>query len=304
MEHLIMPKRISEIIGNGELKQNYLFTGGAGLGKTSAARVLASKYPTMEINCSLETGIDTVRERIVQWCSSISVMDGAESIKVVILDEIDGVSDAFFKAMRGTIENYSETARFIATCNYANKIPEPIQSRFAVIDFDFQDSSEEQEVFEMQVSRAEGVMKKLGIGITHEIAKEMVKRSFPDMRKLLNRIETLKVSQCKEVTMEDIVKGQWSFVEIFELCSQKKDPYDNYVLLASQYANRVDDVLASLGNEFPAWLKENYPGKTQALPQIIYEVAYHQAQRIQVIDPVISMLSCIFRIQTIINGSK
>jgi replication factor C small subunit len=302
MEHLILPKRIHEIIGDGIIKQNYLFSGPAGLGKTSAARILASRNPCIEINCSLENGIDTVREQIVNWCSTASILDGAEAIKVVILDEIDGVSDAFFKAMRGTIEKYEHTTRFIATCNYLNKIPEPMQSRFTVINFDFADSEEEKEVMELQVKRAAFVLNKLGIISSENVTRELVKRSFPDMRRLLNRIETLQVSKVKELTLESILKTQWIFTDIFELCVKKKDPYDNYVFLASQYANKVDDVLASLGNEFPLWLKENFPDKVGALPQIIYEIAYHQAQRIQVIDPVISMLSCIFRIQTLLNG--
>ena len=74
--------------------------------------------------------------------------------------------------------------------------------------------------------------------------------------------------------------------------------------MVGQYSSRVDDVLAALGDEFPDWLNENMPTKISALPQIIYEIALYQAQRIQVIDPVISMLACTFRIQSIISQSK
>ena len=163
IEQLILPPRIRAILGDGKLKQNYLFYGGPGLGKTSAAKVLAAGYPYIYINCSDETGVDTVREKISKWCSTISVLDGNESIKVVILDELDGVSDQFFKALRGTIEKFAEQARFIGTCNYFNKIPDAMHSRFTLVNFDFLDKEEEGLVFDEQVKRASSVLSKLNI---------------------------------------------------------------------------------------------------------------------------------------------
>lgn len=87
VKQLILPPRIEKIIGDGDIKMNMLFYGTAGLGKTSAAKVIASKYPHIYINCSDENGVDTVREKIKTFCSTISVLDGEESIKVVVLDE-------------------------------------------------------------------------------------------------------------------------------------------------------------------------------------------------------------------------
>jgi DNA polymerase III delta prime subunit len=304
IEQLILPPRIKSIIGDGSLKQNFLFYGGAGLGKTSAAKVLASKYPYIYINCSDETGVDTVREKINKWCSTISVLDGAESIKVVILDEIDGVSEQFFKALRGTIEKFAEQARFIGTCNYFNKIPDTMHSRFTLINFDFLDKEEEQYVYNEQVNRAKIVLTKLNISHTSEAVEELVKRSLPDMRKLFNKIQTLQISGVKELTKAAILKTEWSFEDIFIMCTSTPDPYKNYIFMINQYGSRVEDVLSALGNEFPKWLEENHPSKINSLPAIIVEIASHQAQRVHVIDPAVSMLSCIFKIQMILNSSK
>jgi DNA polymerase III delta prime subunit len=300
IEQLILPKRIREVIGDGELKQNYLFYGGPGQGKTSAAKVLASKHPYKYINCSDETSVEVVRETINKFCSTISVMDGEESFKVIILDEVEGVSEQFFKALRGTIEKFAEQARFIATTNYVNKIPEAILSRFSVINFDFVDSEEESEIFNSIKERASIVLTKLGIEAEEKALNELVKRSFPDMRKLFNKIQTIQISGTKKLTQEDILKTEWSFEDVFKLCVSAPDPYNNYIFLVGQYSSRVDDVLASLGEEFPRWLNEKYPTKTSLLPQIIYEVALHQAQRIQVIDSTISMLSCVFKLQALL----
>jgi DNA polymerase III delta prime subunit len=304
IEQLIFPKRISDLIGDGELKQNYLFYGGPGQGKTSAAKVLASKHPYKYINCSDETSVEVVRETINKFCSTISVMDGEEAFKVVILDEVEGVSEQFFKALRGTIEKFAEQARFIATTNYVNKIPEAILSRFTVVNFDYLDSEEEAEIYGKQKDRAKIVLQKLGIEYTEDAMEELVKRTFPDMRRLFNKIQSLQVSGVKKLDADSIKKTEWSFEDIFKLCAGDPNPYENYVFLVSQYSSRVDDVLASLGEEFPNWLNANYPQKNSTLPQIIYEVAVHQAQRIQVIDPTISMLACIFKIQTILSVKK
>lgn len=302
IDQLILPDRIRAILGDGTLKQNYLFYGGPGLGKTSAAKVLAANYPYIYINCSDETGVDTVREKINKWCSTISVMDGAEAIKVVILDELDGVSDQFFKALRGTIEKFADQARFIGTCNYFNKIPDAMHSRFTLVNFDFLDPEEEEIVYQEQVKRASTVLTKLNITHNTEAVEELVKRCLPDMRKLFNRIQTMQISGVKELTRDSIMKTEWSFEDIFKLCAGTPDPYNNYIFLINQYGSRVDDVLGALGDEFPKWLEEKYPSKINFLPGIIVEVAAHQAQRVHVIDPAISMISCIFKIQTILNS--
>jgi len=301
IEQLILPKRIRDIIGSGELKQNYLFHGGPGQGKTSTAKILASKHPHKYINCSDETSVDVVRETINKFCSTISVMDGEEAFKVIILDEIEGVSDQFFKALRGTIEKFAEQARFVATTNYINKIPEAILSRFTSVNFDYVDAEEEQEVFVQIKARATTVLTKLKIESEEGAVHELVKRSFPDMRKLFNKIQTIQISGVKKLTQEAILKTEWSFEDVFNLCASTPDPYNNYIFLIGQYSSRVEDVLGALGEELPKWIFEKYPHKTNTIPQIIYEIAAHQAQRIQVIDPTISMLSCIFKIQSILS---
>lgn len=299
IEQVILPKRIADTIGNGDIKENYLFYGSSGLGKTSLAYVMANKHPYKYINCSDETSVEVVRTTINNFCSTISVMDGSEAFKVIILDEVDGVSEQFFKALKGTIEKFAEQARFIATTNFVNKIPSAMLSRFTAINFDFVDAAEERELYEKQVERAGIILGKLGIEFDTTSVNELVKRCFPDMRKLFNKIQNMQVSGIKKLDADAIRKTEWSFEDIFELCVKSPDPYNNYVFLVGQYSSRVEDVLAALGSEFPSWLHEKHPNRTGALPQIIYEVAMHQAQRVQVIDPTISMLSCVFKIQSI-----
>jgi len=300
IDQLILPDRIRKIIGDGELKQNLLLYGSAGIGKTSAAKVLAHSHPYIYINCSDETSVDIIRDRINKFCSTLSVMDGEEAFKVVIMDELEGVSEQFFKALRGTIEKFAEHARFIATTNFINKIPDPVQSRFEPINFDFISNEEEEEVRTAQLARVRMVLTKMGISFTEDAIEELVKRTFPDMRKLFNRIQTLQHSKVKVLDKDAIMKTEWSYAEVFELCVSTPNPLANYKFLVGQYSSKVDDVLAALGDELPNWLEENHPEALKFLPQVIYEIALHQAQRVQVIDSTISMLSCIFKLQALI----
>ena len=90
LKDLIVPERIAKKLDKG-VYQNMLFYGGPGSGKTSSAKILATGHPHMYINCSSETGVDTVRTKISEFCSKLSLLDGERKLKVVILDEFDGV---------------------------------------------------------------------------------------------------------------------------------------------------------------------------------------------------------------------
>ena len=144
IRHMILPQRIRVIFEDKGLNQNVLLAGSPGCGKTTLAKILASGLPHMFINVSDESSVDTIRNKINDFCSNISVLDGKSSKKVVILDEFDGASDQFYKALRGTIEKFAGNTRFVATCNYINKVPDAIQSRFEVINFDPVNSEEEE----------------------------------------------------------------------------------------------------------------------------------------------------------------
>jgi replication-associated recombination protein RarA len=304
LEEIILPERIRKDIGNGELKQNYLFHGIQGTGKTSLAKILSKDYPTLYINVSESTGVDSIRTTITDWCSTISVLDGKSSVKVVILDEMDGASDQWYKALRGTIEKFTENglARFIGTCNFVNNIPDPVLDRFECISFNCASKTEEKEMLVKYIKRTMGMFKSLGITISQDAAVDFVKRNFPSMRKIVSKIQSFYDKGIKEISIEDIKTLNYSFNDIFKLIMTNTDPYENYILLMGQYVSKVDDVLASLGTELPDYIRENYNGKLNKLPMILIEVANYQSQRVHVVDPAISMLACVMKLQMIMNS--
>jgi replication factor C small subunit len=298
---LILPDRVMSKFKDG-LTQNMLFAGSPGTGKTSTAKAIVQQFdlPYLYINASTDTSVDVIRTRITDFCSTMSIMDDRSKFKVVILDEVDGVSDQFFKALRATMEQFASNSRFIATCNYINKLPDPILSRFEVINFDF-DKEEEAELTKKYIRRVYDICGKEEMTIEKPALVEFVRRNFPDLRSTLNKLQGYKSQGTTNITVNDVKKFNSVYKDIFELIFKETDPVKNYQYLVSEYSNRVDDVLQTLGEEFFDYIQSEQPNATKFIPQIAVTVAEHQAQRTLVIDQVITMLSCVYKLQEIVR---
>ena len=298
---MILPPRIRVLFEDKGLNQNVLLAGSPGCGKTTLAKILAKDLPHMFINVSDESSVDTIRNKINDFCSNISVLDGKSSKKVVILDEFDGASDQFYKALRGTIEKFAGNTRFVATCNYINKVPDAIQSRFEVINFD-PSTHEEEEILKTEwKSRVRLILGKLGITIDDDSLSAFEKSYFPDFRSALNRIQSWSIEGVTQLDLAKVKEANWSYEDLYKMLMTSKDPVNNYQVLVGQYSTKVDDVMISLGGEFIDWIVKNHPDKAKIIPATIVLVASHQAQRTAVIDPVVSLLSLFFQIQKLID---
>jgi replication factor C small subunit len=301
IRHMILPPRIRSLFENKGLNHNVLLAGSPGCGKTTLAKILAKDLPHIFINVSDESSVDTIRNKINDFCSNISVLDGKSSKKVVILDEFDGASDQFYKALRGTIEKFAGNTRFVATCNWINKVPEAIQSRFEVINFDPSNPEEEEMIKDEWRSRVNLILGKLGITIDQESLVAFEREYFPDFRSALNRIQSWTIEGITKIDLSKVKEANWSYEDLYKMIVESKDPVKNYQTIVGQYSTKVDDVMTSLGEEFINWIVKNHPDKTKIIPAVVVLVASHQAQRIAVIDPVVSLLSLFYQIQKLID---
>jgi replication factor C small subunit len=301
IRHMILPPRIRSLFENKGLNHNVLLSGSPGCGKTTLAKILAKDLPHIFINVSDESSVDTIRNKINDFCSNISVLDGKSSKKVVILDEFDGASDQFYKALRGTIEKFAGNTRFVATCNWINKVPEAIQSRFEVINFDPSNPEEEEMIKDEWRSRVNLILGKLGVTIDQESLVAFEREYFPDFRSALNRIQSWTIEGITKIDLSKVKEANWSYEDLYKMIVESKDPVKNYQTIVGQYSSKVDDVMTSLGEEFINWIVKNHPDKTKIIPAVVVLVASHQAQRIAVIDPVVSLLSLFYQIQKLID---
>ncbi len=305
VEDIILAPRIKNAIGQDKIQQHLLLIGSQGMGKTSTAKAIADKYPYMYINVSDESSVDVIRDKIKGYCERISVLDGQDSMKIVILDEMDGASDQFYKALRGVMEDerYVSKVRFIGTANYVNKIPDPIRSRFFVLDFNPANKEEELALMKDQAKRIAFLFKTLNIDFEKDALIEFVKRNFPDMRAMINKIQNWNISGKDKITMNEIKELNYSFNDLFELITKKdSDPVENYKYVVKNCSNKVDDVLMSLHNDFPLWISENKPDLINKIPMSLVLIGKWQADKHQCIDPIVALNGCFFEIQMLMKS--
>lgn len=300
LDQIILPRRIYDEVSKG-LTSNFLFHGPAGTGKTTLTRVLSKGYDTLTINGSEENGIDVIRDKILSFCATYSLVDSQE-IKVVVFEEGDGLTTESWKALRAVIEKYSDSVRFIINCNYTEKIPEPILSRLNVIAVYPINEEEREFVFKSYENRIKSLLRHVKISYTDEAVREFVKMDFPDMRSLYNKIQSLHVREASELS-KDSLTSSYDFGDVFSLaCDPGSDPWENYKLLVSNYTTNADDVIIAFGKSFPEYLRINKPEYIRALPLIVIAIADHQQNLSTVPDKFITLLSLIYKTQTILKS--
>jgi len=299
LNQLIITPRIRSELSKG-LTQNVLLYGVSGIGKSSALFILAENHTKLYIDTSSERGIGTVREKISKFCSTMSLEGGSESLKCVILSEVEAGTSEFFICLGTAMEKYATTSRFIASCNHIQKIPELIQSRFHIICFDPIDKEEEQYLINEYKLRISKILDAIKVSYTDDTLTKFILNDFPDMRTLMQKIQSFYYREIKELNPKDF-NINFDFKELFDLCLLKPDPINNYKFIVNQYGTKINEAFVVLGRDFPEYLKNNSSSKLDKLPLIIIAVAEYQYQKEFVIDPLITLLATIFKIQKIIN---
>ena len=208
-------KQFLQFIAKGEVP-NLLLSGTAGTGKTTIARALCT-----ELNCDYivingsDEGrqIDTLRTKIKQFASAVS-FEG--KTKVVILDEADYMNrDSVQPALRGFIEQFAENCRFIFTCNYSNRLIDPLHSRTTVIDFKLA-PSDRPVLASKFLKRMEFILTNEGVEYNQRVLAELLNKHFPDYRRVINELQRYSVggnidegilSNFQEVNAKALIEG-------------------------------------------------------------------------------------------------
>jgi DNA polymerase III delta prime subunit len=282
----ILPERLKKPFQeyvNQKNIPNLLLAGGAGVGKTTVAKAMCEEIGCdyMVINGSDESGIDTFRNKIKTYASSMSLSGGR---KVIIIDEADYLNpNSTQPALRNAIEEFASNCSFIFTCNFKNRIIDPLHSRCAVIDFGLK-NDEKSEMAGQFFKRVSGILQSEKVEFEPKVIAELVKKHFPDFRRVINelqrfskfgKIDTGVLAQIGDVSISEIVKHlkekdfgairKWVATTDVDATSLYRKIYDN-----------LYDVL-----------------KPQSIPQAVVILADYQYKQAFVADQEINTVACL-----------
>lgn len=283
-----LKKTLRQFIDSGELP-NFLFTGGAGVGKTTVAKALCNEIGAdyLFINGSEESGIDVLRTKIKGFASTVSL---TESKKVVILDEADYLNSSSTQpALRAFIEEFSNNCRFIFTCNFKNRIIEPLHSRCAVVDFKI-DNKEKQAIAAQFFKRVTQILKQENIEFDPKVVAELVTKHFPDYRRILNELQRYSVSGVIDVG----ILANMSDESFKELMTNMKDK--NFTEVRKWVAKNSDADSAQLFRSL--YDKSTDYLEAKSVPQLVLILADYQHRAAFVSDHELNIMAAMTEIMS------
>ena len=292
IEDCILPENIKktfqDFLSQGEIP-NMLLSGPPGIGKTTVAKCLCNQLGAdyYVINGSDEGRfLDTVRNNAKNFASTVSLTSESKH-KVIIIDEADNTTPDVQLLLRASIEEFQKNCRFIFTCNYKNKIIEPLHSRCAVIDFSI-NGKQKATIASQFFKRINYILEQERVEADKKVLAELINKHFPDWRRVLNECQRYSVggkidsgilAHFSDVKINDLTKNLKSknFSEVRKWCVNNLDN-DPAVLLRRLYDSLYESLV-------PA-----------SIPAAVLVIAKYQYQIAFVADQEINMLACLTEI--------
>tara|TARA_B100001758_G_scaffold208430_1_gene190049 strand:- start:469 stop:1410 length:942 start_codon:yes stop_codon:yes gene_type:complete len=275
-------KQFKQFIRKGEVP-NLMLSGSAGTGKTTIARALCNELGCdyIIINGSDEgRQIDTLRTKIRQFASAVS-FEG--KTKVVILDEADYMNrDSVQPALRGFIEQFAENCRFIFTCNYANRLIDPLHSRTTVIDFKLA-PSDRPTLASKFLKRMEYILNNEAVEYDQRVLAELLNKHFPDYRRVINELQRYSVGG----TIDEGILSNFQEVNAKALIESLRDK--DWKKMRQWVANNVDtDPQAIFRQIYDILLPE-----VKIPARLVLDIADYQYKAAFVADQEINLTACL-----------
>ena len=284
---IILPDNLKEtftkIVQSGEMP-NMLFTGTAGLGKTTVAKALCNQMGLdwILINGSEEGNIDTLRGKIKQFASSVSLQGG---YKVVILDEADYLNPQSTQpALRGFIEEFANNCRFILTCNFKNRIIEPLHSRCGVYEFNTTKKGMVNLCMNF-MDPAKTILTDEGVDFDEKVLAELIMKFAPDWRRVLNELQR----QAFNGKITGVNNDVNNFNELFDHLKSK-----DFKKMRKWVTDNMDIEAAAI---FRGIYDQMYDFlKPQSIPQLVLILADYQYKQAFVADHELNVVACMTEI--------
>lgn len=278
-----LKKVFTQIVKSGEMP-NMLFSGTAGLGKTTVAKALCNQLELdyIVINGSEEGNIDTLRGKIKQFASTISLMGG---YKVVILDEADYLNaQSTQPALRGFIEEFANNCRFILTCNFKNRIIEPLHSRCGV--YEFNTTKKDMATLCGQfMDSVKNILQSENVDFDEKILADIIIKFAPDWRRVLNELQR----QAFNGKITGITKNINNFANLFKHLKSK-----DFKAMRKWISDNMDIEASAIYRGIYDQMYDYL--KPQSIPQIVLILADYQYKQAFVADHELNVVACMTEI--------
>jgi len=288
IEDCILPDTLKstfqEYVNRKEIP-NLLLAGSAGVGKTTVARAMCEEVGCdyIIINGSDENGVDTIRVKIKNYASSMSLVGGR---KVIILDEADYLTPNAQAILRAGIEEFASNCSFIFTCNFKNRIIDPIHSRCTVVDFKANGSKAK--MASQFFRRVEFILQSEKIEYEKEVVASVITKHFPDNRRVLNELQRYGVSG----KIDKGILAAISDVKMESLIGALKDK--DFGSCRKWVTNNLDNDQTRIFRNIYDALYDNL--KPNSVPQLVLILAKYQYQAAFVADHEINLMACLTEI--------
>jgi DNA polymerase III delta prime subunit len=287
VEDCILPDRIKSVFQSCVEKKtipNMMLVGPAGTGKTTIAKAMCNEVACdyLFINSSDERGIDTLRTKITNYASSISLTGGS---KVIILDEADGITPQAQDALRGAIEAFSTNCTFILTANFKSKLINALHSRTSVVDFTLK-SSEKPKMAQQLYKRLEFILTTEGITYDKTVLAKLVEKHFPDFRRVINELQRFASRGNIDAGVLADVDSLRSLNELVKSLKEKDFTKMRKWVVQNSDVD-INSIYRSIYNGLVGFLKP------ESVPQAVVTIAKYQYQSAFVADQEICLVACL-----------
>ena len=286
IEECILPERLKKPFQeyvNSEKIPHLLLSGGAGVGKTTVAKAMCNQIGAdyIMINGSDESGIDVFRTKIKDFASSMSFTGGR---KVIIIDEADYLNpNSTQPALRNAMEEFASNCSFIFTCNFKNRIIDPLHSRCAVVDFTLK-NDEKTKMAGQFFKRIQSILQSENVEYEDKVIAELVKKHFPDFRRILNELQ--RYSQFGKIDVG--ILAQIGDVSIAEITKHLKNK--DFGAIRKWVATADFDAATLYRKLYDSLYDVLQP---QSIPQAVIILADYQYKQAFVADAEINTVACL-----------